>query len=88
MSNAQWVGIDVSKATLDIALRPSQQNIQVPNTAEGIIKLWEQLSVFTIQQVIIEATGGFEQAVALNLHDRGLIVSVINPLESVFNRES
>jgi transposase len=79
MSNAQWVGIDVSKATLDIALRPSQQNIQVPNTAEGIVKLWEQLSVFTIQQVIIEATGGFEQAVALDLHDRGLIVSVINP---------
>ena len=68
MSNAQWVGIDVSKATLDIALRPSQQKVQVPNTAEGIVKLWEQLSVFTIQQVIIEATGGFEQAVALDLY--------------------
>ena len=79
MSNAQWVGIDVSKATLDIALRPSQQNIQVPNTPEGIVKLWEQLSLLTIEQVIIEATGGYEQAVALDLHDRGLTVSVINP---------
>lgn len=79
MSNAQWVGIDVSKATLDVALRPSQQKIQVPNTAEGIAKLLEQLSLFTIEQVIIEATGGYEQAVALDLHDRGLKVSVINP---------
>ncbi len=79
MSNAQWVGIDVSKATLDVALRPSQQKIQVPNTAEGIARLWDQLSRFTIEQVIIEATGGYEQAVAFDLHDRGLKVSVINP---------
>jgi transposase len=79
MSNVQWVGIDVSKARLDVALRPSQQKLQVPNTPEGIAKLWDQLSLFTIEQVIIEATGGFEQAVALDLHDRGLKVSVINP---------
>jgi transposase len=79
MSNTQWVGIDVSKARLDVALRPSQQKIQVPNTPEGIANLWEQLSLFTIEQVIIEATGGFEQAVALDLHHRGLTVSVINP---------
>ena len=79
MSNAQWVGIDVSKATLDVALRPSQQKIQVPNTPEGMAKLWDQLSLLTIEQVIIEATGGYEQAVALDLHDRGLKVSVINP---------
>ncbi len=79
MSNPQWVGIDVSKATLDVALRPSQKTIQVPNTPDGVTQLWEQLSEFPIQQVIVEATGGYEQLVALDLHDRGLMVSVINP---------
>ncbi len=79
MSNTQWVGIDVSKARLDVELRPSQQKLKVPNTPEGIAKLGEQLSLFTIEQVIIEATGGYEQSVALDLHHRGLTVSVINP---------
>jgi transposase len=76
---AQWVGIDVSKTTLDVALRPSRQQLQVPNTAVGITSLGQSLSALPIQQVILEATGGLEQAVALSLHQLGLTVSVINP---------
>ncbi len=76
---AQWVGIDVSKTSLDVALRPSQQQLQVPNTPEGIASLGQSLSEFKIQQVILEATGGLEQAAALSLHQLGMTVSVINP---------
>jgi transposase len=76
---AQWVGIDVSKTTLDVALRPSRQQLQVPNTSVGITSLGQSLSAFPIQQVILEATGGLEQAAALSLHQLGLTVSVINP---------
>jgi transposase len=78
-SPAQWVGIDVSKNTLDIALRPSQEQLQVPNTESGVASLCETLSQFSIQQVVIEATGGLEQTVAFALHQKGIIVSVINP---------
>lgn len=78
-STAQWVGIDVSKTTLDIALRPSQEQLQVPNTESGVASLCKPLSAFSIQQVVIEATGGLEQLVAFALHQRGMTVSVINP---------
>jgi len=78
-STAQWVGIDVSKTTLDIALRPSQEQLQVPNTESGVASLCKTLSAFSIQQVVIEATGGLEQLFAFALHQRGMTVSVINP---------
>ncbi len=79
VTEAQWVGIDVSKSTLDVALRPSQQQLQVPNTAAGIASLSQSLSELEIQQVILEATGGLARAAALTLHQQGMVVSVINP---------
>ena len=78
---AQGVGIDVSKTTLDIALRPSQEQLQVPNTESGVASLGNPLSAFSIQQVVIEATGGLEQLVAFALYQRGMIVSVIPPVK-------
>jgi transposase len=79
MSSTQWVGIDVSKASLDVYLRPAQHYFQVPNTLNGVAQLLEQLAQFEVQQVIVEATGGLEAAVAIALHQQGVAVSVINP---------
>jgi transposase len=75
----QWVGIDVSKSTLEVYLRPSQQHYQGANTSEGIQGLLEYLARFEIHQVIVEATGGLESAVAIALDQQGIAVSVINP---------
>lgn len=79
---SQWVGIDVSKAHLDVYLRPSGQQFQVKNQASGIIEFIKQLQSFEIQQVILEATGGFELEVAQALQAQGFAIAIINPRQA------
>jgi transposase len=76
---SQWVGIEVSKATLDVYLRPSGEQIQVANQELGIATLVRQLQRFEIQGVILESTGGLELEVAQSLQAAGIGVSTINP---------
>ncbi len=75
----QWVGIDVSKGTLDVYLRPSGEQFQVANQDSGIAELVKRLQTFNIQQVIVESTGGLEIDVAQALQDAGIALSIINP---------
>lgn len=79
---SQWVGIDVSKAHLDVYLRPSGQQFQLKNQASGIIEFIQQLQAFEIQQVILEATGGFELEVAQALQAQGFAIAIINPRQA------
>lgn len=78
----QWVGIDVSKATLDVYLRPSGEQFQVANQDSAIAELVQRMQGFEIQQVIIESTGGLEQEVAQALQDAGMAISIINPRQA------
>lgn len=75
----QWVGIDVSKSSLDVYLRPSSKRFQLENHANGIAQLIEQLQSFEVQQVILEASGGFELDAAQALQQHGFAISIINP---------
>jgi transposase len=75
----QWVGIDVSKASLDVHLRPSSQQFQVGNQASGVAELLKQLQSFEIEQVVLEASGGLELEAAQALQEHGFAVSIINP---------
>jgi transposase len=75
----QWVGIDVSKASLDVYLRPSCQQFQVNNHTNGVVALVQQLQSFKIQQVILEASGGLELEAAQTLQEQGFAISIINP---------
>lgn len=76
---SQWVGIDVSKGTLDVYLRPKGEGFQVANQASGIAELVRRLQAFEIEQVIVESTGGLELEVAQALQDAGIALSIINP---------
>ncbi len=76
------VGMDVSKAHLDVAVLPSQERWQVDNTVEGIEQLVEQLSRMRPTLIVMEATGGFEVAAASALAAAGLPVAVINPRQA------
>jgi transposase len=78
----QWVGIDVSKANLDVYLRPSAKQFQVKNQDSGIDELIQQLQLFKIQQVIVEATGGLELAAAQALQQQNFAISIINPRQA------
>jgi len=74
-----FVGIDVAKAQLDIALRPSGERWAVPNDASGVTTLVDRLQVLHPTLIVLEATGGLERAVTSALATAGLPVVVVNP---------
>lgn len=73
------VGIDVSKAQLDVYLWPEARSFQVPNTPDGHALLRANLPVPGTCRVTLEATGDFERALVAELVDAGNYVSVVNP---------
>lgn len=72
------IGIDVSKHRLDFATLGSQQRGSEPNTLLGIAALAKTLAAIGPHRIVLEATGGYERAVARTLFDAGLPVCVIN----------
>lgn len=74
-----FVGLDVSKARLDVAVRPTGETFDVPNTPQGIAHLVDRLQVLRPALVVLEPTGGFEQPAVLALAERRLPVVVVNP---------
>jgi transposase len=78
-SPPRFVGIDVSKAYLDVASRPDGQEFRLPNTPEGIAILIERLKDVPPELVVMEATGGLERAVAVALAEAKLPIRVVEP---------
>ena len=78
-SSHSFVGIDVSKAELDIYVRPSGTNWTVANDAEGHTQLVRRLSRIAPILIVLEATGGLERKATYALAEAGLPVSVANP---------
>ena len=74
-----YVGIDVSKDTLDVALSPTDRTWQVLYTEDGIGKLVEELVPLEPELVVLEATGGFEALLVSTMVQEGLPVVVVNP---------
>ncbi len=77
---SQWVGIDISKATLDVYLRPLSKAMKVANTKEDISKLVETLKSYTVNLIVLEATGGLETELVIQLQAAGLPGALINRL--------
>ena len=73
----RFVGIDVAKAQLDVALGPKGERFAVTNDETGISELLKRLEPADL--VIIEATGGLEVPVASALATAGIAVAVVNP---------
>lgn len=73
------VGIDVSKAMLDVALVPGGEQFQASNDAADIEGLGKRLKAAAVDLVVMEATGGYETAVASALVGAGFRVAVVNP---------
>jgi transposase len=74
-----YVGIDVSKSTLDVYILPYKKHMQFKNDAKGIEKLIVKMKSFSPYLVLMEATGGYEKCVAQSLSNKGFSVSVTNP---------
>lgn len=76
---ACFVGIDVAKATLDVAVRPSGERWSAPNDEAGISALVARLRPLAPALIVLEATGGFETATVAAVAAAGLAVVVANP---------
>lgn len=57
-----FVGIDVSKATLAVAVRPLGKHFDVANTPAGHKRLVGKLKSWPVDRILLEATGGYEKA--------------------------
>lgn len=74
-----YIGIDVSKSVLDVAQAPEGEFWSVGNEAEGIRALMEKLKALKPALVVMEATGGYESAVAAATMEAALPLVVVNP---------
>ncbi len=75
----RFVGIDISKSTLDICVLPDEQSASFANSAAGIADLLAFLSAFEeIERLVLEPTGGYERLVVTALQAARLPVAKVN----------
>lgn len=81
-STPSFVGIDVSKATLDIAIRPANLQFSIANDPCEFAALVSQFKSLAVSRIIVEATGGYELLVVTHLAAAGLPVVRVNPRQA------
>jgi len=78
MSSQLFVGMDVSKDRLEVAVSDGRV-FEVPNEESGHRRLLEALRPGEVALLVMEATGGLERAVALRLTLGGYALRIVNP---------
>jgi len=74
-----FVGIDVSKQTLEVRIEPLAECFELGNDNEGIKALCDRLKTLELTLIVMEATGGLETRAASELAAQGLPLAVVNP---------
>jgi transposase len=77
--HARIVGVDVSKASLDLADTTSRAPWRIANTGDAIGQLIIDLQADPPALVVLEATGGYETALVIALQAASLPVALVNP---------
>ena len=75
----EYIGVDVSKARLDVAIESTGQTWAVANDEVGIASLIVRLSKLNLGRIVVEATGGQERLLVAELWQAGLPVALVNP---------
>jgi transposase len=78
-AESPYVGIDVSKNQLDIAVRPAGDTWSMPNDVSGITEVVQGLAQLHPALVVLEATGGLQMPLAAALATAGLPLAMVNP---------
>lgn len=73
------VGIDVSKASLDVAFGSIAHVRRFPNTPRGHHQLARAVGRYATKRIVLEASGGYERRVLVHLTDENLPVVRVNP---------
>lgn len=76
---SEFVGIDVSKAQLDVRTHAGALSFACGNDEAGLEQLVETLRPLQVQLIVLEASGGYERLAAAMLTQAGFEVAVVNP---------
>lgn len=76
------VGVDVGKATLDVAVDGVAGVVRFANTKAGIGRLLRYVRAFAEVRIVAEATGGYEEPLLEACCDAGLWVARVNPRQA------
>jgi transposase len=82
MAELYYAGVDVAKDTLELALGPSASVESFANEPAGHDLLVKRLLEQQVALLVLEASGGYEFALACTLQAAGLAVAVINPRQA------
>jgi transposase len=75
----RFIGIDVSKARVDVHVRPEGTVFYCTTDTDGLAELVGRLTPLRPRLVVLEASGGYESVVAAALAEAGLPVAIVNP---------
>ena len=78
----KFVGIDISKDSLDLCIEPDNEVLHVAYDDKGIAQVVKRLVQVAPTLIVMEATGGLEMRLASELAAKGLPVAVINPRQA------
>jgi transposase len=79
METRVFVGVDVSKDSLDVAIGAHKEIITFANEQKGVDALIKKLSRIDPQLTVFESTGGYELLAVSSLAEAGLAVVIVNP---------
>jgi transposase len=74
-----YIGIDVSKGTLDVVIHGSDQHWQFTNDMAGLNKLCKKVRSLHPALIVFEYTGGYEMPLFITLDQAGLPAAPVNP---------
>jgi transposase len=74
-----FIGIDVSKDTWEVAVRPTGERMTFANQEDGLFLMVDFVQQFSPRLIVLEATGGMEKSGVYALAEKGLPVVVMNP---------
>ena len=82
MSDLIFVGIDVSKAHLDVAVRPTGAVFRAANTPAGLVDLLARLAPLGPTLIVLEATGGYELPALAACQAAKLAIAAVDPRQA------
>jgi transposase len=74
-----FVGIDISKNSLDVHVLPEETNYSFSNEPQKVKALIRKLKKLKPSLIVMEATGGYEISLAVQLSEAKLNCAVVNP---------
>lgn len=78
----KFVGIDISKDSLDLCIEPDGEVLHLAYDNKGIAQVVKRMAQGAPTLIVMEATGGLEMRLASELAAKGLPVAVINPRQA------